>query len=135
MTEARAARPAPHPLRTAIATLALFLTLLVLLAWQVRTGRDPALKGQQATAQVVAQQPRRVLVRRIVRKVVDDKIIVIHPRPQVVAAPAATAAPSGSTYVASAPAATYTPAPTYTPPAVTYTPPAPAPAPVVTRTS
>lgn len=105
--------------------MALFLALLVLLSWQVRAGRDPKLSAQQSVAQIAAK-PQRVLVRRIVRKVIDERVVLIHPAPaasQPVAAPAGSA-PSSSTVVqAAAPVAAAAPAP------------APAPAPVVTRTS
>lgn len=143
MTEPRRPMPEPrrpsmpHPAWTLTAGLALFLALLVLLAWQVRAGKDPALSAQQPTAQVAAT-PRRVLVRRVIRKVIDDKVILIHPAPvaaQVASAPTSSAA-SGYTSAPSAPASATYSAPTYSAPAPAAAPaPAPAPAPVVTRTS
>ena len=136
MTERRTTS-LPRPGATAVVGLALFVVVLALLFWQVRVGRDPALGAQKLAARTAAPAPRRVLVRRVVRKVIDDKVIVIHPAPTPVAAPVATSAPTYSSSGSSAPVVVQS-APRVTYAAPTYTPapaPAPAPAPVVTRTS
>ena len=136
MTEQRT-RALPRPSMTLVAGLMVFVVVLGVLFWQVRNGRDPALAGKQLTAQAAPPAPRRVLVRRVVRKVIDDKVIVIHPAPTPVAAPVATSAPTYSSSGSSAPVVVQS-APRVTYAAPTYTPapaPAPAPAPVVTRTS
>ena len=99
-------------------SLAAFVVVLVLLAAQMRVGRDPALGARPAAA--VAPAPRRVLVRRvIVKRVVVDEIRDAEdagasaPQRTVVVVPQTPQAP------APAPAAA----------------PAPAPAPLVTKTS
>jgi hypothetical protein len=125
MTEPRHQRRMPRPSVTALAAMALFLAVLVLLAWQVRAGRDPALgAARQRPALVAKARPGRVLVKKIVRRVIDEKVVETDDGPVVVAQTAP--APSG-TAVSSAPAVVYSaPAPA----------PAPAPAaPVVTKTS
>jgi hypothetical protein len=104
----------------AAGALALFLTVLVLLAWQVRSGRDPALGAARHQPALVAQAPQRVLVRKVVRRVIEEKVV------QTDDGPAAVVVRSAPTVVYAAPAATSAPAPA----------PAPAPAaPVVTKTS
>jgi hypothetical protein len=55
----------PRPAATLIASIAVFVAVLVLLAWQVRAGRDPALGTVRQTARV-APAPRRVLVKKVV---------------------------------------------------------------------
>jgi hypothetical protein len=114
----------PRPIATITAAVAVFVAVLVLLAWQVRSGRDPALGAAKQTARV-APTPRRVLVKKVVRRVIVTKVVQTDDGPVLVAstAPAPAAASSGTT-VQSAPAVAYSaPAP------------APAPAPVVTKTS
>jgi hypothetical protein len=115
----------PRASATVLATMALFLALLVLLAWQVRAGRDPALGAARQRPALAAQaRPRRVLVKKIVRRVIDEKVVETDDGPVVVAQ--AVPASSGAA-VSSAPAVVYSaPAPA----------PAPAPAaPVVTKSS
>jgi hypothetical protein len=112
----------PRPIATIAAAVAIFVTVLVLLAWQVRSGRDPAL-GAAKTARV-APAPRRVLVKKVVRRVIVTKVVQTDDGPVLVASTAPAPASSGTT-VQSAPA-------------VVYSAPAPAPAPaapVVTKTS
>jgi hypothetical protein len=112
----------PRPIATIAAAVAIFVTVLVLLAWQVRSGRDPAL-GAAKTARV-APAPRRVLVKTVVRRVIVTKVVQTDDGPVLVASTAPAPASSGTT-VQSAPA-------------VVYSAPAPAPAPaapVVTKTS
>jgi hypothetical protein len=129
MTEGRARPRLPRAVWTGATALAVFLSLLVLLAWQVRSGRDPALSAREQTAQVLPVQ--RVLVRRVIRKVIDDKVIVIHlpaTAARTTTAPPSPAA-SGRIVVRSTSA-----------PVAVAAPPAPAPAPVqvaplVTKTS
>lgn len=110
---------------------ALFLAFLVLLAWQVRAGRDPALAAQ--TAAQGDPVPRRIVVRRIERRIVvervrrieeddggDDGELVAQAAPTAgapAAAPAATAAPTAPVQAAPAPA----PAPQPAAPLVTKT--------------
>lgn len=111
----------PRPIATIVAAIATFAAVLVLLAWQVRSGRDPAL-GAGRTVQVAAA-PRRVLVRKIVRRVIVTKVVQTDDGPALVS----TSVPvsSGGTVVQSAPAVSYS-----------ASAPAPAPAaPVVTKTS
>lgn len=118
MTDVRRPRHGPHPGWTLGGALALFAAVLTLLVWQVRTGHDPAL-GAPRPALVAQAPPQRVLVKRIVRRVIDEKVvehddddggIVLAP-----AAPAVSSTPVVSGYSAPAPA--------------------PAPAPIVTRSS
>jgi hypothetical protein len=51
--------------------LGLFFAVLALLAFQVRAGRDPALGAAEPAAQT-RTEPRRVLVRRVIERVVID---------------------------------------------------------------
>jgi hypothetical protein len=106
-------RRRPGPGRVVAGSLALFLMLFALLAWQMRNGGDPAL-GAGSTS--VAARPPHVLVHRVVRRVV-----IVHAPAAAAAAPPA-AAPSATAPAAAAP-----------PPAAPA--PAPPPAPVVTRAS
>ena len=127
MTERRrAARGRRARARSPPAALALFLSVLVLLAWQVRSGRDPALgAGRQRPCAVAQAPPRRVLVRKIVRRVIDEKVVERDdaPRPSSPAVPAAAARRRAARRP---PSCTRAPAPA----------PAPAPAaPIVTKTS
>jgi hypothetical protein len=78
------------------ATLALFLVVFALLAFQLRNGRDPAL-GAGAVAHASAPPPKRVLV----RKLIVTRVIVHLPAEdapaqaaRTVTVPAAPAAPS-----------------------------------------
>jgi hypothetical protein len=91
------------------AALAAFFAALALLAFQVRAGQDPALGPAPQAAQEV--KPRRVLIRRVIKRVV-----IHHPR--------------GSSATPPAAAQTSAPAPAATAPA-----PAPAPAPLTTQSS
>jgi hypothetical protein len=102
--------------------LALFLTLLVVLAWQVRSGRDPALGAARQQPALVAQAPRRVVVRKVVRRVILEKVV----EPDDGGGTALAVVPAGPSVQA--------------PPQVVYAAPAAAPAPapsapVVTKTS
>jgi len=111
----------PRPIATMIAATAVFVAVLVLLAWQVRAGRDPALGTVRQTARV-APAPRRVLVKKIVRRVIVTKVVQTDDGPVLVASTAPAPSSSGSV--------------SYSAPAVSYSAPAPAPAaPVVTKTS
>jgi len=121
----------PRPTAVAASSLALFLAIFTLLAWQMRAGRDPALGASAQSAHPAA--PRAVIVRRVV---VTKRHVVIVEDDDAQAGDdgtrqAAAAAPSraASTSVQNA-------APAQAPAAQAPAPqPAPAPAPVVTRTS
>jgi hypothetical protein len=118
-----AAMTRPRPAATLIASIAVFVAVLVLLAWQVRAGRDPALGTVRQTARV-APAPRRVLVKKVVRRVIVTKVIHTDDGPVLVASTAPAPTSSGSV--------------SYSAPAVSYSAPAPAPAPaapVVTKSS
>ena len=111
----------PRPIATMIAATAVFVAVLVLLAVLVRAGRDPALGTVRQTARV-APAPRRVLVKKIVRRVIVTKVVQTDDGPVLVASTAPAPSSSGSV--------------SYSAPAVSYSAPAPAPAaPVVTKTS
>lgn len=136
MTEPRASRPplaVPPVRRTVTAGIAVFLAVLALLAWQVRTGRDPALARAASRPVVVTSTPRRVLVRKVIRRIVIERVVhddgVVTQQPVVATIVTHVPATSGGTSSAapsrsSAPAATPAPAPA----------PQPA-APLVTRSS
>jgi hypothetical protein len=94
--------------------LGAFFAALALLAFQVRAGEDPALGPAQPVAAVQKQQPRRILIRKVIKRV------VIHHPASNSSAPAL--APRTTT---SAPAPAPAPAPE----------PAPAPAPLTTQSS
>ena len=116
-------RPAAVPVAWAAA--AAFLAVFAGLAFQMRQGRDPVLRaGHDGASAVVA--PRRVLIRRVVKRRVIVRVIP--------AEPGAGGAPTGtSTPLASVPVVTSSPTTVAAAPA-----PAPAPAPPpapVTRTS
>jgi hypothetical protein len=119
----RPRRPGPYPV--AAGSLAGFLGLFGFLAYQLRTGQDPALGGQIAAAPAPA---KHVVLKRIERRVIVTRLLPPKPaQVRVVAgAPAAaTSAPSPApqrVVVQRAPAVAPAPAP-------------PAPAPVVTRSS
>jgi hypothetical protein len=66
-----------------------FVAVLAALSWQVAAGADPAIgEGEQAAA----APAKRVLVRRVVRRVVETD-----EAPATVAAASATPAPSAAT--------------------------------------
>jgi hypothetical protein len=119
-----AARPAP-PRRPAKpragwvfgGAFGAFCAALALLAFQVRAGQDPALGPAQPVAQVQPAKPRRILIRKVIKRV------VIHhsPTASAPAAPAQTSSAPQTTTSAPAPS----PAPA----------PAPAPAPLTTQSS
>jgi len=92
------------------AAVGAFFAALALLAFQVRTGQDPALGSAQPTAQAQTK-PRRALIRRVIKRV------VIHHPPSNAAAPSSPAAVQPSA------------------PATTTTTPPPAPAPLTTQSS
>jgi hypothetical protein len=124
-TGARPPRPAPKRSQRA-AVLAYagsaigFAAVLGALSWQVAAGSDPAIgAGEQA-----APPPKRVLVKRVVRRV-----IVTREAPEPVAPAAATAPQS-----APVPAAATAPAPQSAPAAAAPAP-APAPAPPPTTSA
>jgi hypothetical protein len=129
----RGKRPGAWPV--AVGTLAVFLAALAVLSLQLRAGRDPAL-GPGATA--AQPEPKRVLVRRIIKRRVVVRVIPSESGATGTGGgPAAAAtgggsepAPSGSTAPASAPAQPAAPAAAAPAPA-----PAPAPAAPVTRSS
>jgi hypothetical protein len=113
--------------------LATFFGTFTVMSLRMGAGQDPALgAGQSATAPA---QPRRVLVRRIVKKTV-----ILPPREQPVAAsagvapatgagaPAPAAAPSGGAPAAASPPPAAAPAPAAPAPAPAPAAPAPAPA-------
>ena len=93
-----------------------FLAALAFLAGQVRDGRDAALGPAEPVA---TRQPREVVVRRVIRKV-----IITHPAPRA-AAPSGGSAPASGGAV---PAAVGAPAPSAPAPAASAPAPAPAPA-------
>jgi hypothetical protein len=71
MTTDAATRPRrrrPRPYAVMGSAFALFLMLLTLLAWQLRSGQDPAIGAGPAIAQ--APQSAPVVVRKVVKRVV-----------------------------------------------------------------
>jgi hypothetical protein len=117
----------PRPQRAAAVayggSAAAFAAVLGALSWQLAAGGDPAIgKGEPAAS---TPPPKRVLVRRIVRRVVTTR----EPRE----APAAVA--SSTAPAASAPAAPPASSAPATAPAPPPPAPAPAPAPPTTRSS
>ena len=122
----RAGRPRARAV--ASMTLVLFLAVFALLAFQLRSGRDPALGRPQARAAAPAPPPRRVLV----RKIIVTRVVVHLPardddRPVAAAAPVRVPVPSSPPAVAAPPAAAPAPAPAAPAPA--------APPPLTTRSS
>jgi hypothetical protein len=110
----------PRPMATITAGIAVFVAVLVLLAWQVRSGRDPALGAARQAARV-APAPRRVLVKKVVRRVIVTKVVQTDDGPVLVASTAPAPA-GGGTAVSSSPAVVYSaPAPTPAAPVVTKT--------------
>lgn len=111
----------PRPIATIVAAVATFAAVLALLAWQVRSGRDPALGAGKAVQ--VAAAPRRVLVRKIVRRIIVTQVVQTDDGPQLVTA--SVPVRSSGSVVQSAPSVSYSaPAPAAAPAA-----------PVVTKTS
>ena len=120
---ARVARPTPPkppgPMVVVAGSLAVFLVVLTFLALQVRSGEDPAIGAAKAAP---AAEPRRVLVRRVVR----GRTVVVP------AAPAVASGGGGGAVAASAPAgggSAPAPAAAAAAPAAAAAAPAPAPAP------
>lgn len=112
----------PRLLPTALASVACFLVVFEFLAFQLRSGNDPALGAQP----IAAQAPKRPTV--LNRKVVQTRVVHLPPRQQVSssAAPVPTGTASAvAAAPAPAPAAAPAPAPAPAPAAA----PAPAPAP------
>jgi hypothetical protein len=108
----------PGPFMVIAGSLGLFLALLSLLAFQLRTGRDPAIgKGSQTVASTAAA-PRRVLIRRVIITRVVTHVRRDDATPAREAAPAPRSAPATAAPAQAAPA-----------------PAAPAPAPLTTRSS
>ena len=103
--------------------LGAFFAALALLAVQVRAGHDPALGPAEPVAQQPAPRPRRVLVRRVIRRVV-----VHHP-------PAGSPSFSSPAAVQPSGPETATPAPAPAAPAAPAPAPPPAPAPLTTQSS
>ena len=102
----------PRARAVAAMSLALFLAVFALLAFQLRSGRDPALGRPQARAAAPAPPPRRVLV----RKIIITRVVVHLPaqeddRPVAAAAPVYVPAPSSPPTVVAPPAAAPAPAP------------------------
>ena len=116
MTDPATSRRRLGPLPVVVAALAAFLAMLTFLAVRVRTGHDPALASNAASAPAAA--PRQVLVRRLVERRV---VIKIKPAPEP---DDGAPAPTPTT------ASTSSPAQSTSAPAL-----APAPAPVATRSS
>ena len=113
MTDARRPPKKPPAALVFAPALGAFFAALALLAFQVRAGQDPALGSTEPVAQTQVK-PRRVLIRRVIKRVV-----VHHP-------PASSGSSSPAPAVqASAPQTTSAPAPV----------PAPAPAPLTTQSS
>jgi hypothetical protein len=106
MTDGRRPRPRPWPVISA--ALATFVIAFVLLAAQLRAGRDPALGAGVAASPA----PRTLIVRRVVvRRVVVDVVDSATPARVARAAPPAT--------VSNAPVPAPAPAPPPPPPIVT----------------
>jgi len=128
-------RPAKLPAwPVAAGTAGTFLAALAFLAGQVRDGRDAALGPAEPVA--ARQQPREIVVRRIIRRVV-----ITEPAPRAAAPATGGAAPAASAPAQSAPAPSApaqsapAPAPAASAPAPAPAAPAPAPAPLTTRSS
>lgn len=120
MTEPRK-RPRPGLLPTLLAAVACFLVIFEFLAFQLRSGNDPALGASPATPAAAAVRPTV-----IDRKLIKRRIVHLPARPQTASA-GSTAAPA----VVSSPPATTAPAA----PAAPAPAPAPAPAAPVTSSS
>jgi hypothetical protein len=121
MTDARPRRPGrPSPAPIVFGAWVAFVAVFVLLALQLRAGRDPALGAPAPSASPAAE--RKVVVRRIHRRVVVTTVLPPRAHATAPPAPATTTTTSAPT---SAPATSAPAAPA----------PAPAPAPVTTRSS
>ena len=116
MTDPATSRRRLGPLPVVVAALAAFLAMLTFLAVRVRTGHDPALASNAASAPAAA--PRQVLVRRLIERRVVIKIKPAREPDDGAPAPTPTTASTSS------------PAQSTSAPAL-----APAPAPVATRSS
>jgi hypothetical protein len=115
-TDARRPRRASTAFAVAAVSAAAFFALLGGLAIQLANGNDPAL-ADNSPATEPAQQPRRILVRRIHRRIIVTHVV---PAPESDDSVASTSVPP----ISSAPALSPTPAPAPAPV------PVPAPAPV-----
>lgn len=116
----RRRKPSAYPV--VAASLAAFMALFGFLAYQLRTGHDPALGNKPATAQLAPT--KRVILKRI-----EDRIIVTR------VLPPKGEDGSGTVQLAAVPASS-APSVSTSGPVVVQSAPAPAPAaPVVTRTS
>jgi hypothetical protein len=105
-----------------VGAASVFVAFVALLAWQVRTGRDPALGGVKKTSASLPPSSRPVLEKRVVRTVIITR--VVQDDAAGAGGPAtATSAPVVTSSSSSAPVAS-APAPASA-----------APTPVVTRTS
>jgi hypothetical protein len=91
----------PGALPVVWAAVALFLLVFAGLAFQLRSGNDPAIGAPEA-----APEPRQVLVRRIIQR-----RVIVRRRPTSIAAPAAAPPSSSGPAPAAAPAAPAAPAP------------------------
>jgi len=115
-TDRRRGRRASTAFAVAAVSAAAFLALLGGLSIQLANGHDPAL-ATVTTGSEPAQQPRRLLIRRVHRRIIVTHVTPA-PRPSESVAP----------LVGSAPVTSPTPAPA-APPSTSVVP-APAPAPV-----
>ena len=88
--------------------LGAFFAALALLAFQVRAGQDPALGPAQPVAQQVDSKPRRILIRKVIKRV------VVHHPAAASAAPAPVESSAPRTTI-SAPAPARAPAPAAAP--------------------
>jgi hypothetical protein len=135
MTEGRRRR-GPGPSTVILTSVAAFLAILAFLAFQLRAGRDPALATPPKLVEV-KPQPRRVVVRKFVRRYVITRVI---PAPDgthgaAASVPAAVSS-SGSAAVVSGSPARAPASPVAAAPAPAPVAPAPAPAPApVSRSS
>lgn len=91
-------RRRPGPLPVAAATLATFLVIVTLLAMQLRNGRDPALGAGPGGSNASQAAPKRVLVKRIVKRKVIVRLIPGETSggAQLAAGGAAAPAPAGA---------------------------------------
>jgi hypothetical protein len=125
----RERRRKPSAVPIAAFSVAMFMALFGFMSYELATGHDPALGKKTA---VVAQAPRRVVLKRIEHRIVITRIVP-PPAQTDAGSAAATSVPSSAAPTATAPVAPVT---TSAPVVVQSAPaPAPAPAPVQTRTS
>lgn len=124
----RAARPkGPRPpagLAVPLVALAAFFGTFTVLALRMGAGDDPALGEPQTAGAPAPVEPRRILIRRIIK----TKVILLPPRPTPQAAQPPPAPPTGGGAAPRALAA-------QAPPAAAAPAPVPAPAAPVTRAS